>query len=411
MRADALQKKTAKALLFNNLLTEPLFTLYGFLAFILYKDLGASPLQIALLTALKPVITLLSFYWSANLKGRSQKLKSNVLWAGFFMRAPFLLCFWFDSPFFMIAAAVNYMFFYRAAIPAWLEILKRNMDASKRSKAFSLSSAIGYIEGVLLAIGCGACLDHNPACWKILFVSSALIGLLSLFIQAGLPIQEADPTPIPSPQKPNLKELLIRPWKDSYDLIRKRADFSSFQWGFMISGFGLMLIQPALPIFMVDVLNISYLEMTSAISIAKGLGFALSSPFWARWMDRFNIFKMASFVFLSIGLFTLLLGLASIHIVWFYIAYFWYGIGQGGSHLVWNMSGPIFSQKEESSQYSGVNVAMAGLRGAVAPPIGSFCALLLGPVQILLIGGFFCFYSGLKMLRSKFAKDPLSINI
>src|SRR5690242_12418424 len=121
---DPLHRQMNRVLIWSNLLSEPLFTLYTFLVFILYKDLGASALQIAVLTMLKPLVAILSFYWSAGV--RTSKLKSNVLWAGFWMRAPFLLCWWFDSAWFVIAAAVNYMFFYRAGLPAWLEIVKRN---------------------------------------------------------------------------------------------------------------------------------------------------------------------------------------------------------------------------------------------------------------------------------------------
>lgn len=117
------QSKMGRALFWSSALSEPLFTLYGFVAFILYKDLGATAFQIALLTCAKPLITILSFYWSAGL-GRNGKLKSNVLWAGFLMRAPFLLCPLVDSVWFVIGAAVNYMFFYRAAIPGWMEMIR-----------------------------------------------------------------------------------------------------------------------------------------------------------------------------------------------------------------------------------------------------------------------------------------------
>ena len=96
------QTQMGRVLLWSNLLNEPLFTLYGFIAFILYKDLGASAFQIALLTMLKPVITILSFYWSAGLKGGGKRLKANVLWAGFWMRAPFLVCPWVDSIWFVV---------------------------------------------------------------------------------------------------------------------------------------------------------------------------------------------------------------------------------------------------------------------------------------------------------------------
>ena len=130
------ETKTKRALLWSQLLSEPLVTLYGFLPFLLYKDLGASAFQISLLMMLKPVVTILSFYWSAGLKGH--QLKRNVIGAGFLMRAPFLLCPWIDSPWFIVGAAVNYMFFFRAGAPAWMEILKCNLP--KCGRLFSLSS-------------------------------------------------------------------------------------------------------------------------------------------------------------------------------------------------------------------------------------------------------------------------------
>lgn len=388
-----------RALLWTNLLSEPLFTLYGFLAFILYKDLGASALQLSLLMMLKPVITILSFYWSAGLKGRSQKLKSNVLWAGLWMRAPFLFCPWIDSSWYVIAAAVNYMFFYRAGIPAWMEMIKRNTRQGERSRAFSMSAAIGYAEGVVLSLAMGGLLDRDPEQWRGLFFGAAVIGLMSLAVQSQISVPAVEEEA--ATERLTLKEVLVRPWRDSFRLMKERPDFSRFQWGFMICGFGIMLIQPALTLFAVDVLGISYLEMAAAISIAKGLGFALSSPIWARWMDRVSILKMSSAVFLTVGLFPIFLSFSVWGLFWLYLAYFWYGVGQGGSHLVWNLSGPVFSGKEESSRYTGVGVVLAGLRGAVAPPLGGWLAVVSGPIQVLILGGAFCFYGGIQVLQKK----------
>src|SRR3989338_9764403 len=403
------EKQMGLSLIWTNLLTEPLFTLYTFLPFILYKDLGASAFQVTLLMMLKPFITILSFYWSAGLHGSTHKLKSNVLWAGLLMRAPFLLCPWIHSAWYLIFAATNYMFFYRAGIPAWLEILKRNMSSGKRGRSFSISSALGYAEGVILALACGSFLDKDPSCWKILFFGTSAIVLITLLVQARIVL---DSSPCSSKSQlavRGIKEILIRPWRDSYRLMRERLDFSRFQWGFMVSGFGLMLIQPAIPLFAVDVLGISYLEMAAAICIAKGLGFIVSTPIWTQWINQLNTFKVASLVFLAVGLFTVLLSLSIWSIAWLYIAYFWYGVGQGGSHLVWNLSGPIFSGKEESSKYTGVGLVLAGIRGAIAPPLGGWLSVLFGPVAVLVLGGALCFYSGIRLLQSRFAKGSLPI--
>jgi len=393
------QQSTSRALLWTNLLGEPLFTLYGFLGFILYKDLGASAFTISLLVMLKPIVTILSFYWSAGLKGRCRKLKSNALWAGFWMRAPFLLIPWVDSVWFVVAAAVNYMFFYRAGMPAWLEILKRNLKEGKRARWFSAGASLSYLEGVILSLGMGTVLDKDPGLWKVLFFGAALLGMGSLWFLKQIEVEEREELVI----TPTLKELIVRPWKDSLELMRRRPDFSLFQWGFMLCGFGIMLIQPALPVLAVDWLGVSYLEMAAAVSVAKGLGFALSSPLWAGWFERVSIFQISGAVFLSVGLFPFLLALSPFGLEWFFLAYFWYGVGQGGSHLVWNMSGPVFAGNEESSRYTGVNVVMAGLRGTLAPGLGSVLAAFWGPIQVLCIGGVLCFTSGAWLIRKKIA--------
>ncbi len=398
IKNDMRQKQTGRALFWSNLLSEPLFTLYGFLGFILYKDLGASAFSISLMIMLKPIVTVLSFYWSAGLKGKSHKLKPNALWAGVWMRAPFLLCPWIDEVWYVVAAAVNYMFWYRAGVPAWIEILKRNVKQGTRERLFSWSGALAYGEGVILSLGMGALLDQNPELWKALSFGSAVVGLLSLTtlarIQLEREVEEAE-------ERLSWKEIAQRPWRDSFRLIREKPDFSLFQWGFMVSGLGIMLIQPALPLFAVDWLGVNYLEMATAVSVAKGFGFSLSSPLWARLFARTTILRVSGVVFLSVAFFPLLLTLAPKGLAWFYLAYFWYGVGQGGSHLVWNMSGPTFAGKEESSRYTGVGVVMAGLRGTVGPGLGSLLVMGWGPFQVLWIGAALCFYSGVQLFRKR----------
>ncbi|MBI3900578.1 MAG: MFS transporter [Chlamydiia bacterium] len=392
--------KMGRALFWTSCLSEPLFTLYGLVAFILYKDLGASAFQITILTCLKPLITILSFYWSSGIGGR---FKKNVVLAGIFMRVPFLFCLWCDSSWFLIAAAVNYMFFFRAAIPGWMELVRKNVREESRGRLFSLSSAIGYLEGIVLSLGLGSLLDQDPSLWKILFFSAALLGLVVVVIQAKIPVDEEEE----KKERLSLKELLLRPWKDSYQLVRQRPDFANYQWKFMLYGFGIMLIQPALPIFTVDKLGLSYTELTAGISMAKGLGFALSSPLWSKKMEQVSFSYLASWVFLTVGAFPLLLTCSLWGVGWFYLAYFWYGVGQGGSHLISHMAGPIFAAKEESSRYTGVGVALGGIRGAIAPPLGGYLSFFLGPIEVLLLGGFFCFYSGVTLLRSRYTRSTL----
>ncbi len=365
-------RRSRWALYGANLLSEPLFTLYNFIGFILYKDLGASALEIACLTMLKPLATILSFYWGAG----ARRLRANVMVSGVLMRLPFLFCFWFDSTWFLIGASVNYMLFYRAGVPAWMELVKRQVGSQAH---FSWASALAYLEGVGLSLAMGSLLDEGPGAWRLLFVGAAVVGLLGVAFQ-GLMKEEVSESRGPVS--------LTQPWKDAWRLMRERPDFARFQWGFMLAGFGIMLIQPAIPLFCVDHLGVNYTEMAAAVSIAKGLGYVLSTPLWTKGMEKRSIEHVAAWVFVGIGLFPLILSFGGVF--WLYVAYFVYGMGQGGSHLVWNWSGPHYSGQQRSLQFTGVNVVMAGLRGAVAPPLGGWLAIGFGPVAPLLAGAVLC---------------------
>ncbi len=396
------QKKTKFALIVSNILSEPLFTLYNFVIFILGKDLGATPFQIAAFTMLKPMATILSFYWSSGLTKKRNSLQSNLIGAAFLGRVPFLFLPWIHDAWFLIAASVCYFLFFRAGTPAWIEILKLNLPDKVREKTFSFGYALSYIESMFLSLAIGALLDTNPVVWPYLFASGALLGIAGLIVFVKLPINshfEITPTP-----KESLKELLIRPWKNSWNLMRSRLDFSTFQWGFMLAGFGIMLIQPALPLFLAKGLHISYMEFGIALSLCKGLGVALSSPLWARMMAKISIFQMACLVFFFFGFFPIILTLTKLHIFLLYAAYIVYGVAQGGGHLLWNLSGASFAGKgEDSSIYSGVNVVMGALRGMVAPPLGGVLCVFMGPTLVLFLGALFCLYGGYFLLRRRFS--------
>ena len=399
------EKSMKSALLWTNLLGEPLFTLYAFIPFILYKHLGATAFQIALLTMLKPVVTTLSFYWSSNIQDSSRKLRLNVVWAGILMRLPFLLCPWFQSVEYMIFAAANYMFFYRAASPSWLEMIRLNLNQEDRLKFFSLSSAIAYFEGVFVSLGVGLVLDRDASTCHGLFFIAAVLGLISVIAQNEVKLEPFENLV----KKEGFKEKILKPWIESWKILKEQRDFSFFQQGFMICGFGIMLIQPAIPIFAVDSLGVSYFEILSAISIAKGLGYVFSSPFWSHFLDKFSIFNVSICIFALMGMFPFVLLLAVYKSFWLFIAYFLYGIAQGGSHLVWNLSGPYFAKNKNSLNFTSVGVVLAGLRGSVAPPLGSYLVSSFSSFFVLFFGAVLCFSSCFVFLPYKnFLKKPVS---
>lgn len=393
-------QKTRGAVIWTHLLNEPLQTLFhAFVAIILYQELHATKSQITLFTMIKPLVALLSLYWSFAIAKRLQKVVSNIIITGILARLPFFFVPLFDSPWLLIASAAFYMTLSRGGMPAWMEIMKQNLPEQERSKIFSLSSGLSYLEGVLLGIGIGIVLDQHSHAWKWIFPLTAAIGMISIFFQLKVPEKTAPPK-IQTPAL-SLKEAIFSPWREAKELLARRPDFRTFQWGYMLAGAGLMVTMPALPLFFVDYLKITYTELAIAVSVCKGLGFAFSSPFWSSCLNRFGIYRTSSLVSFSFALFPLILMLALFHSTYLYLAFFWYGISQGGSHLCWHLSGTIFAKDENSYPFSNINVLTVGVRALIAPPLGGLLCGYLGPFGTFFCCAFLCSWAGIKHAQAK----------
>jgi MFS family permease len=391
------EKKTRLTLLISSVFHEPLACLFIWLPFILRKDCHATAFQISLLATLKPIVSLFSFYWSHFGKDFGLNHKKSVLLSGVLARLLFLFFPFFHSIEFVLSAATIYLFFSRATMPSWMEILKLNLNPKVRQKWFSLSSVLGYLEGIILAIGLGALFDTQFYAWRFLFAIAAFFGILATIFQSNLPeppIKKID-------GESDENSLLIKPLKEAILLLRKRKDFALFQLGFMFGGFGIMLANVICPLFFVDILKLSHVDYANARYLFMGLGFILFSFFWQKQMEKFSIFNLTLKICFGFAGFIGCLMLSQAHLYYLYAAFFLYGVSQAGSHLVWHLSGPLFAKEEDSTIYSSVNLFMVGIRGLVGPIIGSYCYVQYGPFSVFSMALAFCLLGGLMMLKEK----------
>lgn len=398
---DATQKenagcfKTRLALLWMNLTNEPLAALYSLFPFILCKDLGATTYQLTLFITLRPVLSVFSFYWGSYLTYRKNKLLPNLIGAWVLARLPFLCFPLLDNFWFLLFACGVYQLFSKAATPALMEILKRNIPKEPREHVFSFYYVLSFVESVILGLAFGSLLDWNGTLWKILLVLSAVIGLSSLFVQMRIrvPEDEENLTVLPANR-------LIQPLKESFQLLRSKPDFAHFQWGFMIGGFALMLMAPALTIFYAKTLDLSHANITIARFVLMAIGVAFSSFLWKKGLSQLGINRLIMWVLAGFGFFPVVLLLAQWNLSFLYFAFFIYGIAQAGSHLIWNLSGTIFAGEGNSAPFTTVNVLMVGVRGAVGPILGGFLCDALGPIPVLGLGAALAF-AGIWVMAAK----------
>lgn len=391
-------KRTSQAYIWTNVFKAPFWALYVLLIFILQKDLRATPLQISILIALKPVLSIFSIYWSDFIHKRPDRLRMNLILGGLIGHIPFFFFPIIDHPWFIVISGALYMMFSRGILPAWTEILKLNLPRTKLESIFSYGLTISYVGGLVFPIIFGKWMDLEPGIWRLLFPCSAFLSLFGMIFQWRIPINISPETK----EKFTIKitEIAARPWKNTWKLCKSRSDFAWFQIGFMLGGGGLMIMQPALPVFCCELLKMSYTELAIALSICKGIGFAATSKIWANYFSRISIYRFSSYVTLLSALFPLGILLAQMNLLWIYAAFVIYGIMQAGSELSWHISGAIFAKDEDSSMYSSVNVVTVGLRGIFAPFIGSLICGSISASFALLIGSIFCLLASVQLRLS-----------
>lgn len=383
MSEDA-YRKTKVAFYWSRILDTPFWAVFLMLPYILLREFDGTPLQLSIMIALKPLSSILSMYWSSIAGNRRGSLISNVVWGGILRHLPFFFFPFIENSWMVVIAWGFHMVLLRGSQPAWMEIFRINIPVVSREKVYAYGSALGHIGDILLPLGIGYLLDGLPECWRWIFPLTAFLSLLPIFFQMRIPIEmnseEESKLSIP------IREHIINPWKETWKLLSERMDFTRFQVAFMFSGTALMIIQPATIVFCANELNLSYKDLSAALIAFKGIGFALTSPLWASWINKTNIYRFTSFVSMLICIFPVFVMVSKYNIAWLYLGYLGYGVMQAGSSLSWNMSGPIFAGNQNSSLFTTVNIVSVGLRGCVAPAFGGIVCSYYGPLPVFILG-------------------------
>ena len=386
MITEASNKKTKLAIALSALLKEPFMCIYGLLPFFLIEDLGALSIQIVIYTQLRPVSAIFSFYLSEFISRNAITLKHAILWTGILARLSFIPALLTDNVSLYVLGSTFYMIFSRAEIPAWMEVIKKNVYKERWEKSFSLGSIIGYTCGAILTVCFASFMDSGIPVWKYLFSLSLLLGVVAVFFQAMLVDNDQEVTK----SSRGLIKSVTSPVKDVFALMKERGDFRRFQIAFMIGGLGLMIIQPVIPIYFSSVLSIRKSDMMIAFCICKALGFVSTTPLWNKMIKKIAPSSFILFVLLGFALFSFFLIFSSISLHCIFLAYLIFGIAQAGSHLIWHLSGPMFSGEDSSSRYSGVNIVMVGIRGVIGPAFGGLLLLFMHPIYIFAFSMMLC---------------------
>ena len=378
-------------------LQEPLVCLQTIVPLFLLQELDASAIHIALLTSILPAVAILSFYWGSLLHNvhSGKVLRTSLITSTALAPILFAITIYINNPWAYIIASGWYALFLRASHPARMEILKRLFPQEQCNEFFSSLFRVSYSAGMILAPILGLLCDTHLVSLRWLFIIGASFHLFSallyIFIRPSASSSETEPVP-------KITSFLLDPWKHSHKILRENTLFRRFQVGFFIAGSGLMIAKPAGEVLL-SKLHLPYLLIFICRTLLKGSGTIGSSKIWSKHLSQKSVLSVSSFVavgFLLSQIF--LLGSLS----WYYsvfFAYAIYGIAQGGSQLIWHLSGPLLSGKESSCQYSSVNILAVGVRGAAMPLLGGMLLHSFGIIPTMWISTLILLFGALYLQK------------
>lgn len=372
---------------------------------LLLNALSATHTHIVLITLLWPMGQLVAAYWSAYLDGLPQK--SGVLRVVALVgRMPLALGALFDTVTPILVCFLFLVLTAPAVLAAHHAIVHTNYRSSVRGKLYSLTVATTILSSLICALIYGIILDGNPQAYRFILLLAAAAGAAEALIIAQVTIQTPFRAVVERAQRlrRSLADRVVQPWVEFVRVFRNDPEFFRFERNFFVYGFGFMIMQPFIPIFLAQDLGLNYTQIALAKSVILQIGMILMTPLTGQLFDRKNPALFGSYVFVMIALFPALMAMTGLmrpdNPQWMiYASYALMSIGWSGLTLLWNLGSMFFAQERDVSRYSGAHVVMVGLRGTIALVLGIFLVEHIPPVAAFILTAILWLSASLLMFR------------
>ncbi len=362
------RSKEARALLTYGALGGVLYAAMQFAEVVARKSLGASELQVTLLTMIMPVVSLTSLWWGRILIGRDQR--AIVLITGAFGVGALISGYYLTTMTHVYFLAALYFLTFSIQVPARNRIFQQYIPSRTTGGLFGMGQGVRMVlVGVASAVA-GWWLDRAEQGWQEVFLVAGLTGLLAV-LALGLvkTRKQRDALPIDS-------RIILSPLRDAWSLLKRRPDFMRFEGAFMIYGVAFMMSLPVVPIYLVDDLLLDYEQIGWARGTVYSLVMMAGVPLFGQWFDKSTPHKFGAISFGILMTFPLFLIAAgyltgAAKMVFVVAAFAVFGMAMSGVMILWNLGSMRFAGKlEDAGHYQSLHLAATGVRGLFAPMLG-----------------------------------------
>lgn len=378
---------------------------------ILKKSLEASNFEVTVLIFMTSIAFLFSIY-GAEIINRAAKPGMAVFILGSAGKLFLFLIPLFNTPVIFIFSIAVMSIIDSLLLPTWNIVYKHNYTPDKRSSLYSYASSLSTAALLLMATVFGYFLDINHDLYKIFFPVAGVLGILMYFnLMKMLNFFFKD-----EKEKVQrnfrmdftlLKDILILPIRNSIRILKTNRRFLMFEINFFVYGMAFMISSPAIPVFLVDGLNLAY----TPISFARGLIFhsalIIFTPISGKILGINNPTKFSGYMFLLLIFFPIILLAAKYFPMWgiydspveiLFFAFFVFGTAMSGVTIAWNLSSIYYAPHNEVSNYQAVHVTLTGVRGLFSPILGYMIMQMFSIEAALILASLLFAVAGILML-------------
>ncbi len=319
---------------------------------VIARRLGASALLLAFITAAPAVGNIIAVLASHYLQNRRKMPFMVAAWTigrGLFVLMPFIVA---PAPFVLIV--VMHWLIVSLSVTGYVEVMRAIYPAAIRGRAMAYVR-VGFTAcATIMTPLFGQLLDVWS--YQVLFPIAAICGVLSGLSFGQVTYEES---------VAEKRTDLLEPWR----IFWRDARYRDYSIAFMLCGFGYLLIAPLIPILLVDELQLNYSQV-GLLGMINSIFWMAFYVVWGRSVDRrgglwtvkINLF-LTAFIALAFGL---------AYDIWFVaVAYIITGITVAGTDLGWMNAIMQFARKEEIGHYTALHAFLVGVRGIVAPLLGT----------------------------------------
>jgi hypothetical protein len=367
-------------------------TVYGMLIMaevIMRRELKASILLITMFTMLGSVTNLLSIYFSHILTKYPGKIKTIITVAAMFTRLPMALFFFFNTAEALFILSALYYLGDTFIKPVQNIYMKMNYARTELGKIYAYSISLNKVFFIAAVYSFGLWMDSNSSIYIAVFSICGLVSFLSFFMLGYVPVSEWMKEKV-SERK---VDLLIFPTLIA--VFKKNRRFLVYEAAFFIYGGGFMVVLAAVPILLVDHLNLSYSIISFGRGVVSAVVIILTIPVFGKLFDKKDPVHVGVLAFSILIAHPVLMITAYFLPVEFakwsvYLSYVSFGAGMAAVTLCWNI-GPMFFAKNnmEIPEMTSTHVTLTGIRGLIWPVLGYFLMKLHIILPFIFSIGFF----------------------